>query len=62
MACAATFHQGGAGGRGILQPRDPTLRIRVLNVSKLFALCEAERDPHGCRDRDFDSLVTTTSR
>ncbi|MCT0212018.1 phosphoketolase family protein [Synechococcus sp. CS-1327] len=43
----------------ILNHEIPTLRIRVLNVVKLFALCEPSEHPHGLSDRDFDSLFTT---
>ena len=43
----------------ILRREIPTLRIRVLNVVKLFALCEPSEHPHGLSDRDFDSLFTT---
>jgi xylulose-5-phosphate/fructose-6-phosphate phosphoketolase len=37
----------------------PTLRVRVLNVVKLFALTTPEEHPHGLSDRDFDALFTT---
>ncbi|MCT0230983.1 phosphoketolase family protein [Synechococcus sp. CS-1324] len=43
----------------ILNREIPTLRIRALNVVKLFALCEPSEHPHGLSDRDFDSLFTT---
>jgi len=43
----------------ILRREIPTLKIRVLNVVKLFALTNAEEHPHGLSDRDFDSLFTT---
>ncbi len=43
----------------ILQREIPGLRIRVLNVVKLFALTRPEEHPHGLSDRDFDSLFTT---
>ena len=43
----------------ILQREIPTLRIRVINVVKLFALTEPKEHPHGLSDRDFDSLFTT---
>ncbi len=37
----------------------PTLRIRVINVDKLFALSAPKEHPHGLIDRDFDNLFTT---
>ena len=43
----------------ILRQEIPTLRIRVLNVVKLFALTQPSEHPHGLTDRDFDSLFTT---
>jgi xylulose-5-phosphate/fructose-6-phosphate phosphoketolase len=43
----------------ILRREIPSLRIRVLNVVKLFALTTPEEHPHGLSDRDFDSLFTT---
>jgi xylulose-5-phosphate/fructose-6-phosphate phosphoketolase len=43
----------------ILLREIPTLRIRVLNVVKLFALTDPDEHPHGLSDRDFDSLFTT---
>ncbi len=43
----------------ILRQQIPTLKIRVLNVVKLFALTEPKEHPHGLSDRDFDSLFTT---
>ncbi len=43
----------------ILRREIPRLRIRVLNVVKLFALTEPSEHPHGLSDRDFDSLFTT---
>jgi xylulose-5-phosphate/fructose-6-phosphate phosphoketolase len=43
----------------ILNREIPTLRIRVINVVKLFALTEPEEHPHGLSDRDFDTLFTT---
>jgi xylulose-5-phosphate/fructose-6-phosphate phosphoketolase len=43
----------------ILRKQIPTLKIRVLNVVKLFALTEPKEHPHGLSDRDFDSLFTT---
>jgi len=43
----------------ILRREIPRLKIRVLNVVKLFALTNREEHPHGLSDRDFDSLFTT---
>lgn len=43
----------------ILQREIPSLRIRVINVVKLFALTEPKEHPHGLSDRDFDTLFTT---
>jgi xylulose-5-phosphate/fructose-6-phosphate phosphoketolase len=43
----------------ILRHEIPSLRIRVLNVVKLFALTRPEDHPHGLSDQDFDSLFTT---
>ncbi|MEB3264508.1 MAG: phosphoketolase family protein [Synechococcus sp.] len=43
----------------ILRREIPHLRIRVLNVVKLFALTDPREHPHGLSDRDFDSLFTT---
>jgi len=43
----------------ILRREIPQLRIRVLNVVKLFALTDPKEHPHGLSDRDFDSLFTT---
>jgi xylulose-5-phosphate/fructose-6-phosphate phosphoketolase len=42
----------------ILRREIPHLRIRVLNVVKLFALTQPSEHPHGLSDRDFDSLFT----
>jgi len=42
----------------ILQREIPTLRIRVINVVKLFALTDPKEHPHGLSDRDFDTLFT----
>ncbi len=44
----------------ILRREIPTLKIRVLNVVKLFALTDPSEHPHGLSDRDFDSLFTTS--
>jgi xylulose-5-phosphate/fructose-6-phosphate phosphoketolase len=43
----------------ILRREIPQLRVRVLNVVKLFSLTDPEEHPHGLSDRDFDSLFTT---
>jgi xylulose-5-phosphate/fructose-6-phosphate phosphoketolase len=43
----------------ILRRDIPYLKVRVLNVVKLFALTEPKEHPHGLSDRDFDSLFTT---
>ena len=42
----------------ILRRELPSLRIRVLNVVKLFALTDPSEHPHGLSDHDFDSLFT----
>ena len=43
----------------ILRREIPRLRIRVLNVVKLFALTDPSEHPHGLSHRDFDTLFTT---
>jgi len=43
----------------ILNREIPSLKVRLLNVVKLFALTSPEEHPHGISDRDFDSLFTT---
>jgi xylulose-5-phosphate/fructose-6-phosphate phosphoketolase len=43
----------------ILRREIPQLKVRVLNVVKLFALTDPREHPHGLSDRDFDSLFTT---
>ncbi|MFM9104392.1 MAG: phosphoketolase, partial [Cyanobium sp.] len=43
----------------ILRREIPYLRVRVINVVKLFALTDPHEHPHGLSDRDFDSLFTT---
>ncbi|TVS01501.1 MAG: phosphoketolase family protein [Cyanobium sp. PLM2.Bin73] len=43
----------------ILRREIPSLKIRVLNVVKLFALTSPDEHPHGLSDRDFDTLFTT---
>ena len=43
----------------ILRREIPSLKVRVINVVKLFALTNRSEHPHGLSDRDFDSLFTT---
>jgi xylulose-5-phosphate/fructose-6-phosphate phosphoketolase len=43
----------------ILRREIPQLKVRVLNVVKLFALTQPSEHPHGLSDRDFDVLFTT---
>jgi xylulose-5-phosphate/fructose-6-phosphate phosphoketolase len=43
----------------ILRREIPNLKIRVINVVKLFALTQPSEHPHGLSDRDFDTLFTT---
>jgi xylulose-5-phosphate/fructose-6-phosphate phosphoketolase len=43
----------------ILRREIPSLKVRVLNVVKLFALTQPSEHPHGLSDRDFDSLFTS---
>ena len=43
----------------ILRREIPSLKVRVINVVKLFALTTPSEHPHGLSDRDFDSLFTT---
>ena len=42
----------------ILRREIPALKVRVLNVVKLFALTQPSEHPHGLSDRDFDTLFT----
>jgi xylulose-5-phosphate/fructose-6-phosphate phosphoketolase len=42
----------------ILRREIPRLKIRVLNVVKLFSLTSPDEHPHGLNDRDFDTLFT----
>ncbi|MEQ8763286.1 MAG: phosphoketolase family protein [Planctomycetota bacterium] len=42
----------------LLREREPTLKIRVVNVVDLMALQPKEEHPHGLSDRDFDALFT----
>lgn len=43
----------------ILRRNIPQLKIRYVNVVKLFSLCEPKDHPHGLSAADFDSLFTT---
>jgi xylulose-5-phosphate/fructose-6-phosphate phosphoketolase len=43
----------------ILRREIPDLKVRLINVVKLFALTDPAEHPHGLTDRDFDSLFTT---
>ncbi|MFI0404170.1 MAG: phosphoketolase, partial [Cyanobium sp.] len=43
----------------ILRREIPDLKVRLINVVKLFALTDPAEHPHGLSDRDFDSLFTT---
>ncbi len=43
----------------ILRHEIPQLKIRVVNVVKLFALTQPTEHPHGLTDRDFDTIFTT---
>ncbi|MEB3296983.1 MAG: phosphoketolase family protein [Cyanobacteriota bacterium] len=43
----------------ILRREIPDLKVRVINVVKLFALTDPNEHPHGLSDRDFDGLFTT---
>ena len=42
----------------ILRLEIPQLKIRVVNVVKLFALTQPTEHPHGLTDRDFDTIFT----
>jgi xylulose-5-phosphate/fructose-6-phosphate phosphoketolase len=44
----------------ILRWHLPHLKIRVINVVDLLRLQPASEHPHGLRDKDFDSLFTTS--
>ena len=60
MACAGDVpSQETLAAVQILRREIPSLKIRVLNVVKLFALTQPSEHPHGLSDRDFDSLFTT---
>ena len=43
----------------ILRREIPQLKVRVLNVVKLFALTDPGEHPHGLSDSDFNSLFTS---
>jgi xylulose-5-phosphate/fructose-6-phosphate phosphoketolase len=43
----------------ILRERQPDLKLRFVNVVDLFKLQPVAAHPHGCSDREFDSLFTT---
>ncbi|MFO7628700.1 MAG: phosphoketolase family protein [Prochlorococcaceae cyanobacterium] len=60
MACAGDIpSKETLAAVAILRREIPLLKVRVLNVVKLFALTEPREHPHGLSDRDFDSLFTT---
>ena len=60
MACAGDIPtQETLAAVEILRQELPELRVRVLNVVKLFALTQPSEHPHGLSDRDFDTLFTT---
>ncbi|MFM7229090.1 MAG: phosphoketolase [Cyanobacteriota bacterium] len=42
----------------ILRKELPELKIRFINLVKLFSLTPASEHPHGLNDRDFDDLFT----
>jgi xylulose-5-phosphate/fructose-6-phosphate phosphoketolase len=43
----------------ILRERVPDLKLRFVNVVDLFKLQPQSAHPHGCSEREFDSLFTT---
>ncbi|MBM5828246.1 MAG: phosphoketolase family protein, partial [Cyanobacteria bacterium M_surface_7_m2_040] len=60
MACAGDIPtKETLAAVAILRREIPGLKIRVLNVVKLFALTQPSEHPHGLSDRDFDTLFTT---
>jgi len=60
MACAGDIPtKETLAAVAILHKEIPSLKIRVLNVVKLFALTDPKEHPHGLSDWDFDSLFTT---
>ncbi len=60
MACAGDSPTKEAlAAVAILRREIPSLKVRVINVVKLFALTTPSEHPHGLSDRDFDSLFTT---
>ena len=42
----------------ILRRKIPFLKIRYVNVVKLFAMADPKNHPHGLSDKDFESLFT----
>ena len=42
----------------ILREQAPDLKLRFVNVVDLFKLQQSTLHPHGCTDREFDSLFT----
>ena len=60
MACAGDIPtKETLAAVAILRRELPELKVRVLNVVKLFALTQPSEHPHGLSDRDFDVLFTT---
>ena len=60
MACAGDSPtKESLAAVAILRREIPSLKVRVINVVKLFALTNPSEHPHGLSDRDFDSLFTT---
>ncbi|NDC13957.1 MAG: phosphoketolase family protein [Synechococcaceae bacterium WB9_2_170] len=60
MACAGDIPtKETLAAVAILRREIPQLKVRVLNVVKLFALTQPSEHPHGLSDRDFDVLFTT---
>ncbi|MEB3235799.1 MAG: phosphoketolase family protein [Cyanobacteriota bacterium] len=59
MACAGDIPtKETLAAAAILRHELPSLKVRVLNVVKLFALTQPSEHPHGLSDRDFDTLFT----
>jgi len=59
MACAGAIPtKETLAAVAILRHEIPELKVRVLNVVKLFALTQPSEHPHGLSDRDFDTLFT----
>ncbi len=44
----------------LLREKFPDLKVRFVNVVDLFTLLPHSEHPHGLRDRDFDSIFTTS--